>query len=211
MAKTVFSSDLQKFCRTFAAPARGAMLLDGSPLSKTAPGFIDGLKMQERALFERLLLFDKVQLPVVGANVIAPLLCNRMGIRTFEELLEQDALSFVVWEPIPMISHNGERVEAAFTAGDTRSPFDIEEKIDKGLAVETVGGLNTAGRRNLKKKLFQQYTVIDQKITEEAWPIVHRAMLGGELEPFGLSKRESIIDSPIADGAVLVDAAEINT
>jgi hypothetical protein len=205
----VFSSDLQRFCLNHSNPAPGAVLRSGAPLAKASPAFANDLRAQERSLFEKLLLFDKVQLSVAGPNVIAPLLCNRVGLRTFEELLEQDAISFVVWEPYPLFSHKDGMVKATFNGRiDKGGPLDIEERIDQGLVAETVGGLNSARARKLKQKLLQQHLILDPVIGEEAWPAAFRAMTEGSLASLGLSKRSSIIESPVADGQILLAATE---
>jgi hypothetical protein len=162
MAQTIFTSDLQNFCRNYAVLPPGAVLIDGSPLSKGSQNFAEDLRVQERALFEKLLLFDKVQLSVAGPNVIAPLLCNRMSIRTFEELLEQDALAFVVWEPSPMMSHKDGKVGATFLGRiDRGGPLDIEQRIDDGFMNEIVPGLNSAGERRRRERLaaFHRHNV----------------------------------------------------
>ena len=209
MAQTVFSSDFQNFCQSYAVPPPGAVFIPGSPLARRSQKFVDDLRVQERALFEKLLLFDRVQLSVAGPNVIAPLLCNQMSIRTFEELLEQDALTFVVWEPSPMMSHKDGKVGATFFGRiDRGGPLDIEQRIDDGLVNEVVAGLNTSAWRKLKGKLLQQHTVVDQALTEQAWPVASQAMADGTLETFGLTKRNSIIGSPTPDGAVLLKATE---
>ena len=209
MAQAAFSSDFQSFCLKYAVPPPGATFIPGSPLAKRSQNFTEDLRVQERALFERLLLFEKVQLSVAGPNVIAPLLCNQMSVRVFEELLEQDALTFVVWEPSPMMAHKDGEVQETFVGRiDRGGPLDIEQRIVDGLANEVVAGLNTAARRKLTKKLLQQHTLIDQTVVEQAWPVALKAMAEGRLEAFGLAKRDQIIGSPVSVGNTLVKATE---
>jgi hypothetical protein len=210
MAQTVFSSDFQSFCLKYAAPPLGTTFIPGSPLNKSSQNFAEDLRAQERALFERLLLFEKVQLSVAGPNVIAPLLCNQMGRRVFEELLEQDALSFVVWEPSPMMTQGDGKVQATFAGRiDRGGPLDIEQRIIDGLTNEPVaGGLNTAAWRKLKGKLLQQHTVVDQAVVERAWPVATELMADGALESVGLARKSDIIGSPLDDGRILVKAAD---
>ncbi len=108
-----------------------------------------------------------------------------------------------------MMAHKDGKVQATFLGRiDRGGPLDIEQRIVDGLVNEVVPGLNTAAWRNLKKKLLQQHTVIDQAVTEEAWPVAGRAMADGALEAFGLIKRESIIGSPTTDAKILGDATE---
>src|SRR5260370_7925169 len=105
MTQRVFSPDLKKFALEHSIPQPGAVTRNGAPLAKNSASFSTALKNQEQLLFEKLLLFDTVQLSVAGPNVIAPLLYERMGGRTFEELLEQAPIMFVIWDPKPIITH----------------------------------------------------------------------------------------------------------
>src|SRR5262249_36635340 len=121
----------------------------------------------------------------------------------------QDALTFVIWEPSPMMTHKDGKVGATFTGRiDRGGPLDIEQRIDDGLANEVVAGLNTAAVRNLKRKLLQQHILMDQAVADQAWPVAIKAMAEGALQPFGLSKRDDIIGSSVSDGEVLLKATE---
>ena len=200
---------LPKFLPKVCGAAAGRDFHTGSPLAKRSQNFTEDLRAQERALFEKLLLFEKVQLSVAGPNVIAPLLCNQMSVRAFEELLEQDALNLVVWEPSPMMTHKDGKVQATFVGRiDRGGPLDIEQRIDDGLVNEVVAGLNTAAWRKLKRKLLNHHTMIDHSLVEQAWPVAVKAMTDGALEPFGLTKRDDIIGSPVPDGSILTKATE---
>jgi hypothetical protein len=154
-----------------------------------------------------LLLFDTVQLSVAGANVIAPLLYERMGARTFEELLEQDAIMFVIWEPEPMITHKDGRVGALFMGRiDQGGPIDIERRIDDGLLVGNPSGLNTAGRRSLKNKLIRQHSILDARLGEEAWTSVIKAAAEGSLVDLGIEQKSDFIGTPVHESMKLPEA-----
>jgi hypothetical protein len=131
MTQRLFSSHLRKFALEHSIPQPGAVTRNGAPLAKKSANFSIALKTQERLLFEQLLLFDTVQLSVAGPNVIAPLLYERMGARTFEELLDQDAIMFVIWEPEPMITYKDGKVGALFMGRiDRGGPIDCGETED---------------------------------------------------------------------------------
>lgn len=139
MAHKVFLPELNNFCKDWATPIPGAVTTYGGPLRTDDPLFTENLRPQLEALFENILLFDGIELNINGPNVIAPLLYNVMGGKILEELLEQDALSFVVWQPVPMMTTDKGRVAATFTAslGDGKgSEFDVEKVVDQGLRIQ---------------------------------------------------------------------------
>jgi hypothetical protein len=207
MTQRVFSSDLKKFALEHSIPQPGAVTRNGAPLAKNSASFSTALKNQEQLLFEKLLLFDTVQLSVTGPNVIAPLLYERMGARTFEELLEQDAIMFVIWEPEPMITHKDGRVGALFMGRiDQGGPIDIERRIDDGLLIGNPSGLNTAGRRSLKNKLMRQHSILDARLGEEAWTSVIRAAAEGSLVDLGVEQKSDFIGTPLHEGMKLSEA-----
>jgi hypothetical protein len=175
-------------------------------LKKDVQTFPTALRSAEKSLFEQLLLFDTVQLSVTGANIIAPLLCNRLGRKVFEELLEQDAITFVQWEPEPMFTHRNDQVKATFNARiDDGGPIDIERRIDQGFLLEHAS--TPARRDSLKKKLLRQTSILEERFGEEAWQAAFKAMSEGSLEHLGLSRRPTILDAPVRDGRILNDAA----
>jgi hypothetical protein len=75
---------------------RGAVTTYGGPLRTEAEGFQRLFRANQEALFEKLLLFDSVDINVNGPNVIATLLYNHMGPKPFEQFLEQNVITFVV-------------------------------------------------------------------------------------------------------------------
>ena len=183
----------------------GATTRFSSPLAKNSQTFPLALRSAEKTLFEQLLLFDTVQLSVTGANVIAPLLCNRMGRKVFEDLLDQDAITFVQWEPEPNFTHRDGQVKATFSAREGSGPIDIEKRIDQGFLLEHAAA--PARRDSLKKKLIRQTSILEEKFGEEAWQEAFKAMSEGSLEHLGLSRRSTILDAPVRDGQILSDAA----
>jgi hypothetical protein len=206
MRQKAFSGELRQLCLDHANPVPGATTRFSSPLAKNSQTFPLALRSAEKALFEQLLLFDTVQLSVTGANVIAPLLCNRMGRKVFEDLLDQDAITFVQWEPEPMFSHREGLVKATFSGRfGGGGPIDIEKRIDQGFLLEHAAA--PASRDGLKKKLIRQTSILEEKFGEEAWQEAFKAMSEGSLEHLGLSRRSTILNAPVRDGQILSDAA----
>ena len=72
MPQKVFYSELNQFCVDWATRVPGSVTLYGGPLRTGAPGFSTQLRTYQEALFERLLLFDAVDLNVDGAECHSP-------------------------------------------------------------------------------------------------------------------------------------------
>jgi hypothetical protein len=201
MRQRAFSNELKQLCLDYALPASGAATRNSAPLAKASPTFPISLRIAEKSLFEQLLLFDTVQLSITGANIIAPLLCNRMGARVFEELLEQDAIMFVQWEPEPMITHDNQTVKAAFVGRvDDGGPIDIEKRIDQGFFLEHAG--SRSRQRSLKKKLIRQTSILDERFGAEAWDSAYKAMSEGSLEHLGLASGPTILELRVREGEI---------
>jgi hypothetical protein len=208
MTQKVFSSELKKFRTEHSAPLPGSTTVNYSPLAKTSSAFSIPLRSAEKSLFEQLLLFDTVQLSITGANVIAPLLCNRMGMKVFEELLEQDAIMFVQWEPEPMMTHDGKEVKATFVGRiDDGGPIDIEKRIDQGFLLEHVG--SPTHRKGVKNKLLRQTSILQEQFGDEAWRLAGQALSSGSFEHLGLPSGSSgVLGLTVQQGETVRRAAE---
>jgi hypothetical protein len=136
---------------------------------------------------------------------------NFMGPKALEQLLEQKALSFVIWQPQPMMTHQDGKVAATFVGsiGDgRRSEFDIEKIIDIGLHLHPTN-MGTSYKKALRRKLIRCHSLLDPKIPETAWSVAQRALSEGNLQCFGLSRRgDSPIGLPVAEGETLLRAVE---
>jgi hypothetical protein len=160
MAQKAFFPEFNKFCLEWATPAPGSVTTYGGPLRVSDPRFRTQLQFQKEAIFEQLLLFDSIQFNVTGPNLICPLMYEFMGPKALEGLLEQDALSFVIWQPVPMMSHHDGKVAATFTGsiGDGKgSEFDIERIVDDGLRLYPTD-MPRAYRRQLARKLLKVHS-----------------------------------------------------
>jgi hypothetical protein len=184
MVQTAFYSELNQFCLDWATPVPGAVTTYGGPLRSNAVEFAPQLSLHEEALFEQLLLFDSVHLNITGPNLICPLMYNFMGPRALEKLLEQRAISFVVWQPVPMMTHKDGKVSATFTGsiGDGQgSEFDIERIVDDGLRIHPTN-MSISYRKSLKRKLLKAHRLVDPKLPASAWRLTEDALKSGELQ-----------------------------
>src|SRR5450759_4020319 len=115
MAQRAFFPQFNEFCLNWATPVPGSVTTYGGHLRFDEPGFRAQLDLHKEELFEQLLLFDSVQFNITGPNLICPLMYEFMGPKALEELLEQSAISFVVWQSVPMLTHKDRKVAATFT------------------------------------------------------------------------------------------------
>jgi hypothetical protein len=209
MPQTAFYPGLNRFCLDWATPIPGSVTTYGGPLRTEEAGFAAQLRLHEEALFEQLLLFDTVNLNITGPNVITPLMYNFMGPKALEEFLEQKAISFVVWQPTPLMTHHDGKVTATFTGsiGDGKgSEFDIEKIVDHGLRLLPTH-MSSSYQRTLKRKLIKAHSLLDKKLSESAWKIAEDALKAGDLEHLGLPRREQSVGLPLSEGETLQRAA----
>ena len=210
MAQKAFVPQFNEFCLKWATPVPGSVTTHGGPLRFDEPGFRAQLKLHKEALFEQLLLFDSVQFNITGPNVICPLMYEFMGPKALEELIEQSAISFVVWQPVPMLSHKDGKVAATFTGsiGDGKgSEFDIERIVDNGLQIHPTD-MSRSYRRQLTRKLLNVHFLLNQELPASAWSLTEEALKLGELSDLGLPPRATSIGLSVSEGELLLKAAE---
>lgn len=128
MSINAFYCDLNEFCRTY--------LVGNTPVSKQdLAAFKPRQKSVDASTFENLMLFDKTMFKVYGENIPLAYLIGIMGEKAFEELVEQDALGFVLWKP--MITFMVDPISGIdpLASGNTSSPAhsDPEESLELGL------------------------------------------------------------------------------
>ena len=210
MGQIVFNPEINRFCMSWATPIPGSATKYGGPIRSGSEAFRGHFRTHQEALFEQLLLFDSVNLSINGPNVIAPLIYRSMGANVLEDLLEQDALSFTVWTPNPIMGC-GEGVVKATGVGrfgdGNGSELDIEKIVDVGLRIQQVN-MPDWYKASIRKKLICSHRLLDSKLPETAWEVAGEALKRGELITLGLVPRDSIIESSEIDGKLFLSAAE---
>jgi hypothetical protein len=194
----------------WATPIPGNTTVYGGPIRTGSEAAIRELRRHKEDLFEQLLLFESVNFSVNGPNTIVPLLYRAMGEKALEAFLEQDALSFTIWTPQPMMAHDGGKVASTFVGriGDGNgSELDIERIVDTGLSIQYVG-MPDWYKRVIRQKVCARHQLLDEKLPETAWKVAELALIGGELESMGLASRETILGSTTKDGSLFTEAAE---
>lgn len=201
MAQEIFYPDLNTFCRTYFISNRPVSSEEGALLTPR-------WKEQEAALFEQLMLFDKISFKVSGENILVPVLIRMFGLKGFEELIEQRSLGFNLWpsdvthllsdvpgvDPLQFMTHNAKPYvdpEASIMHGfrwmKEKLPLDV--------------------RRRLTRKLLSFYQVVPADLTEQAVCNVHSAYRSGALKLLGMDTAKDIGNLPVDAKAELAKCA----
>src|SRR5579863_4536098 len=183
MSLTIFNTELNDFCRKY--------LLTNVPVAlHDRLMFPSRLRDFQASLFEQLLLFDKVALKVFGENIPLAVILNAMGERAFDELMEQGALSFVLWTPMVLYMKSDVPGVYPLASGNINPPLnDPEQSIELGLNWLQSKPSGRAKRR-LIKKLLPLYIIPDTEFSPKAVGAVHSGYNSGRFEPIGLSPKK---------------------
>lgn len=144
----------------------------------------------EAEIFENLALFDQVNFKVYGENIPLALLIRLIGERGLEELIEQNAIRFILWTP--MILELVENIDGidpiVYGTLNSKPHSDPEESIELGLNWLTTRP-SRAKRRALSRKLRDLYTLPDKDIPQDAVKLTKSAYLSGRLNQYGFNHR----------------------
>lgn len=179
MAINAFYCDLDEFCRKY--------LVSNKPVTQEDFGLFVPRKMEiDSSIFENLMIFDKTTLKVYGENIPLAYLLGIMGERAFEELVEQDAIGFVLWRP--MVTYFLEKIEGVdpLSSGNTSSPAhsDPEQSLELGLKWLKQPMLR-AKRRSLIRKLRDKYEITEDQLPHDAVRLVRSAYDSRRLDAYG--------------------------
>ncbi|WP_203246556.1 hypothetical protein [Sporosarcina beigongshangi] len=148
------------------------------------------------SICEQLLIHDGISFKVYGENIPLTILINTFGVRATEELLEQGALKFVLWNPgvtymvddipgiLPLQSMG------SFTT-DVHS--DPEESIMSGLEFMR-NPLPRKMRRDITRKVLKHYVVPPEELARDAAEFGHEGYKNNLFKEFGLSNEKTLTD-----------------
>jgi hypothetical protein len=202
MAQNIFQTGLNDFCRKY--------FIIGQPLDNTdIAKFPERLNEQKMAIFEQLMLFDRITFKVWGEAVVIPILMRTiLGERSFDALIEQGAIHFVLWRPL--IAYLQENIPGVnvLTHGNLDSPSHSDPKtsIEFGLKFFRPP-LDAKKTKKLTKKLLRLYTLPNKKLPELAVRSVNDAVQAGLLGGYGITNRK-LDDFSLAEKVTLAKCAE---
>ncbi|SDG12735.1 hypothetical protein [Pseudomonas abietaniphila] len=183
-AINAFYCDLNDFCRKYLDSNR--------QVSKEEFAVFVPRKMQvDASTFENLMIFEKTMFKVYGENIPLAYLIGTMGERAFEELIEQDALGFVLWKPL--VTHFVDKIEGLdpLSYGNTSSPAhsDPEQSLELGLQW-LKKPLKRSKRRAFVRKLRDKYQITDDELPQQAVGLAVSAYSSGRLDVYGFDSKQ---------------------
>lgn len=161
------------------------------------------------ALFQDLLLFDTVNIKVVGENIPLAVLISEVGVKGVEELVEQQALGFTHWTPniLTMVDPVPGLLPLASGRFSSSAHIDPEESIVIGLAALT-DKMNKKDRRTILNKVRDLYIYPVEGIEHDSKDMVMSAYESNKLVSLGIDKNKlDIYNLPGHKKAVLAKCA----
>jgi hypothetical protein len=179
MTSNVFYDGLNEFSRKY-------FVADSKLSAVEISQFSVQRQQVEATVFENLLLFDRVSLKVFGENIPLAVLLNLFGERGLEELIEQDALEFILWTPfVAFMEDYNEGIDPLVSGThNSKAHSDPEESIELGLNWMTNKPLRSK-RRALVRKLRDLYRIPADDLPHNAVGITKSAYSSGKLKAYG--------------------------
>jgi hypothetical protein len=176
MRQTIFYPGLDSFCRTYMLANRQVTPLE-------AAQFLGRMQEEHGAIFEQLMLFDKVCFKVYGENLQIPVLLRLLGHKTFDELIDQGAVGFTLWTPLVTHLIADNPALDPLQSGTLSSPAhsDPEQSVELGLQWMKEP-LPPHERRRLIKRVVPLYTLPEPELSRDAVRITHSAYTSGKLK-----------------------------
>jgi len=187
----IFYPDLNELCRKY--------LVIGNQVSpEDAALAVARFKNLEAALFEQMLLFDKVSFKVYGENIPLAFLINILGDKAFEALLEQEAIQFVLWTPNVFYMKTEIPGVHPIASGNLDSPAHSDPETSIELGLNWMRNKPSARlKRHLVKKIAPHYLLPDKELAGRAVDITNKLIslgLSPLMKPLeGLAEKERSI------------------
>ncbi|WP_158920945.1 hypothetical protein [Acidisphaera sp. S103] len=202
MAQNIFHAGLNDFSRKY--------FITGQPVSaEDIAKFQERLNEQKMAIFEQLMLFDRITFKVWGESVVIPILMRAiLGERSFDALIEQGAIHFVLWRPTVVYLQKNIPGVNALAHGNLSTPAHSDPKASIDLGLKFLNPpLDAKKAKKLAKKLLRLYTLPDKKLPEQAVRGVNDAAQCGLLDGYGIKNRK-LDEFSLAEKVTLSRCAE---
>ncbi|WP_025774064.1 hypothetical protein, partial [Neomoorella thermoacetica] len=192
---------LNSFSRKYLVKGNEYLISDPSMFPVEYTQVINGVA-------EELLYYDKIAFQVYGENIPLAVLINTFGVKGIEELLEQQAIEFVLWTP--MVTYLVEDIPGVLPlqSGNmsSKAHCDPEESIIRGLKW-MLNPLPRRYRRTLTKKLEKVYKLPSPEAAQHAVEFGYQGFEANIFAQFGLPKTKELTELKVDERAELCSLA----
>ncbi len=188
MNSIVFTGQMNDFCRRYLIKSN-EHLVPNSKLFETE------YRMTLNTIGEMLLYYDGIALRVYGENIPLALLINNFGIKGVEELLEQEALQFVLWTPSVTYLVDDIPGVHPLQSGAVTSECHSNPEVSAELGLNFLRNKPPRSvRRNLIRKVVKKYKVPPNTLSAEAVKFGHDGYEANLFSDLGLQKKKNITE-----------------
>ncbi|PEN34446.1 hypothetical protein CN543_18445 [Bacillus toyonensis] len=188
MSVIIFDETLNNFSRKF-------LITDNSHLVKSEKEFDEQYHKTINSICEQLLIYGGISFKVYGENIPLAILINIFGLKGTEELLEQGAIKFLLWNSGITYSVNdipgvNPLQQLKLTSG---VHIDPEESIASGLKFMR-NPLPRKIRRDITRKVTKQYILPPEDLSNEAVNFGHEGYKNNLFEGLGLNNIKELTE-----------------
>lgn len=200
----ILNSGFNEFCRNF--------LVKGNPVAAAEVSLFERRHDDIIAsLCEQLLLFDKVSFKVYGENIPLAVLFNHLGVKNLEQLVEEEAIEFVLWTPLLTYTLTDIPGLLPLQSGSLTSPVHSNPDESIKLGFEWLAQAKRPKRdvrRALQNRIRKLYKVPEDHFSRNAANLVIDAYKSNKLAKFGMPNDWDIVRLPVDQRKRLCDFAD---
>lgn len=202
MTSTIFNNDFNDFVRKYFIKGNEHLINDVNSFEFDYLNSVNSIS-------EQLLLHDRISFKVYGENIPLANLINIYGIKGTEDLLDQGAIEFVLWNPgVTYLVNDIPGLYPLQSMGKFTSSVhsDPEASIKSGLKFLS-NPLPRRDRRNITRKVLKKYKLPSKKLPNDAVEFGHQGYNNNLFEGLGLPKNKELIELDKNERALLCDLA----
>lgn len=186
LQSNIYNESLNDFSRKYLIKGK-------EPLMEDVRRFPIEFKNQVHTIGEQLLVHDAITFKVYGENIPLSILIANFGLRNFEELLEQDAINFLLWSndisyAVDDIPGLHPLQSMSFSSSVHTDP---EESIYYGMKF-MLNPLPRKIRRDLIRKVSKNYIVPPNQLAVDSVKFGHEGYQNNLFDEFGLTNYKEL-------------------
>lgn len=194
MREIVFNDRLNDFARKY-------LIKGNEHLIKNPKAFPLEYQNVINSVSEQLLMHDGISFKVYGENIPLALLILNFGVKGTEELIEQGALEFVLWNP--GVTYAIDDIPGIYPL---QSMQKFTSSVHSDPEASIMSGLNfmkeplpRRTRRNITRKVLKHYKIPPATLSNNATDFGHSGYKNNLFEDFGLPKTKELTEFSLSE------------